>query len=152
MIISDLRTDYKLPVMGITTSANLKSASKRGNILDKNKTVPYVVKYIEDGVIEYPRILTKGLHKMKKELDNYGVTQGGKYQAMSGHDDSISCLVILVHWAKRTMLRSNKRQLFGIGSKDPYDGKSNVQKSREHVLKRFENSSINTDNIHVNFH
>jgi len=147
MVISDLRTDYHIPVIGITTSANLKTQKslRSVRVLDKNLTVPWLVKFIEDGTIRFPKTLTKGLVKMKEETGNYGVSKSGKYEALSGHDDSISCLVILVHWAKRQMLKSKTLGLFGYGSSDPYDGKSSMEKSREHVMKRFENAGMNTD-------
>ena len=95
VIISDLRdTPYKIPVIGITVGNHLKKQStiQKGRTLDKDKTVPYVQKFIEEGVIELPRVLTSGLKKGIQEVQNYGVSKAGKYEALSGHDDFVSCL------------------------------------------------------------
>ena len=157
MIISDLRSyPYKLHVIGITTSANLKLAQtiQRGNSLDKNKTVPYVQKFIEDGTIEFPSSLTTGIKKMKEEIDNYGQKDNGKYEALSGHDDSISCLVILTHWAKRSMLKATTNKLFGYGAGDPYDGYRTMsvhEQIRDKMKKRFENAGMPSDQMHFDY-
>jgi len=157
MIISDLRSyPYKIPVIGITTSANLKTRQtlQRGSSLDKAKTVPYVQKFIEDGIIEFPKYLTPGLKQMKGEIDNYGQKDNGKFEALSGHDDSISCLVILTHWAKRSMLRATASTFFGIGAGDPYDGyrhKPVNEQVRDMIEKRFENSGYNTADMRINY-
>ena len=60
MIISDLRREYHMNVLGITTSANLKTRKtlQSGTSLDKAKTVPYVQKFIEEEIIEFPKSLT----------------------------------------------------------------------------------------------
>ena len=155
MIISDLRREYKMNVLGITTSANLKTAStlRRGTSLDKNKTVPYVQKFIEEGIIEFPKSLTTGLKKVKEEIDNYGQKDNGKYEALTGHDDSVSCLVILTHWAKRSMLKGMSSKLWGFGGGDPYDGyKSDRESVEDKMRTRFANLGYNTDNMRINIH
>ena len=135
MIISDLRYEYKIPVIGITTSANLKSQNtlRKGTSLDKDKTVPWLQKFIEDGTIELPKNLTPGLKEGTEQIKNYGVTKSGKYEALSGHDDFVSCCVTLVHWSKARILRSTSRTLFdGIGS-DIYSNQpiSKEEKARQ---------------------
>ena len=154
MIISDLRKEYHLKVQGITTAGNLKSEAtiRAGRTLDKNKTVPWVMKFIDDGIIELPKNLTPGLEKGMEELQNYGVSNSGKYQALTGHDDFVSCLVILTHWAKRNMLKGMASKLIGIGSGDPYDSqKSDEDVAREAVSKRFEGLGISPDDIQIEF-
>ena len=153
MIISDLRREYQLPVIGITTSANLKTRRtlQSGNSLDKAKTVPYVQKFIEEEIIEFPKYLTPGLQIMKEEIDNYGQKENGRYEALTGHDDSISCLVILTHWAKRKMLKSMAGRLWGYGAGNPYDGTTQREKTIAHVSKRFENAGMNPADMRFDF-
>lgn len=153
MIISDLKSEYKIPIIGITTSGTLKNPKtiRRGTSLDKDKTVPWLMKFIEDGVIELPREMTPGLKKGIEELKNYGVSKSGKYQALSGHDDFISCLVILVHWAKRKMLARMVTKLLGVGGGDPTldSMKTPYDIALDSVKKRFENYGYTPDNIDI---
>ena len=155
MIISDLRSEYKIPVIGITTSGALKTAKalRKGSSLDKDKTVPWVMKFIEDGIIKLPRTLTPGLKEGMEQIKNYGVSKSGKYEALSGHDDFISCLVILVHWAKRKMIKSIASKTIGVGSGDPYAALSNTPYdiALNAMKKRFDSIGMQPDNIDVSF-
>lgn len=140
MIISDLRNiPYRIPVIGVTTSGHLRKASTiaRGTTLDKDKTVPWLMKFIEDGTIELPKTMTPGLKKGIDEISNYGVSKHGKYQALSGHDDFVSCLVILVHYAKRNILRTRASKLpMGLGAEHPYQM---LQEEKDPFLTNIEN-------------
>lgn len=153
MIISDLQKEYHIPVIGITTAGSLKNPRiiRKGSSLDKDKTVPWVIKFIEDGTIELPRNLTPGLKKGIEELKNYGVSKNGKYKALTGHDDFISCLVILVHWAKRKMLARMATKLIGIGAGDSTldSMKSPYELAMNMVKKRFNDAGYTPDNIDV---
>lgn len=152
MIISDLKYEYKIPVIGITTSANLKTSAtiRRGTSLDKDKTVPYLMKFIEDGTIELPKILTPGLREGMDQVKNYGVSKSGKYQALSGHDDFISCLIILVHWAKARILKSTAAKLIGAGLGDPYDF-TWENKVEQAMKKRFADMGVFPDKINIKY-
>lgn len=152
MIISDLKNHpYNLKITGITTSANLKTKKtmKKGTSLDKNKTVPYLQKFIEDGTIELPATMTPGLKKGIEEIQNYGVTKSGKYEALSGHDDFVSCLVILVHWALKKIMKSRASKLLGVGAGDP--GHEAMKSDYDRVLdaqrRRFEGMGINSEQM-----
>jgi len=88
---------------------------------------------------------------MKEEMDNYGQKENGKYEALTGHDDSISCLVILTHWAKRKMLKSMAGGLWGYGAGEPYDGTTQREKAIAHVSKRFVNAGMNPADMRFDF-
>ena len=155
MIISDLKSEYHIPIIGITTSGELKTAKtlRKGTSLDKDKTVPWLMKFIEDGIIELPRNMTPGLTKGIDEIKNYGVTKSGKYQALSGHDDFISCLVILVHWAKRKMLARMATKLLGVGGRDPISDamRTPYDIALDSMKKRFGDAGIIPDDIDIIF-
>lgn len=156
MIISDLRNHpYNLKVMGITTSGHLKKAAtiRKGTSYDKDRTVPWLMKFIEDGIIELPRNMTPGLKKGIEELNNYGVSKSGKYEALSGHDDFVSCLVILVHWAKHKMLKGMASKLMGVGGGDPVRDamKTPYEIAMEAMQKKFQDMGMEPDNIDINF-
>ncbi|MCV0398536.1 MAG: hypothetical protein K5785_00920 [Nitrosarchaeum sp.] len=155
MVISDLRKEYGIPVIGITTSGELKRKGtiQRGTSLDKDKTVPWVMKLIEDGIIELPKRMTPGLKEGMEQIKNYGVSKSGKYQALSGHDDFVSCLVILVHWAKRHMLKGMARKLIGVGGGDPgmESQKSAYDIALESMRNRFEKAGMSPDNFDIKF-
>jgi len=151
MVISDLRgSPYHIPIIPITTSGKLKTAGfhrnkGKGNSFDKNKTVPWLQKFIEEGIIKYPKRLTPGLKEMKTEIDNYGMNKHGRYEALTGSDDSISCLVILTAWAKKKMLKNMVTGLvFGGGGNTVI--KTEAEKIADKMRKRFPNHP----NIRIN--
>ena len=74
-----------------------------------------------------------------------------RIEALSGHDDSISCLVILTHWAKRSMLKGMASKFWGFGGGDLYDGTTQREKAIAHVSKRFENTGMNPADMRFDF-
>lgn len=156
MIISDLRNPpYNMKVTGITTSGTLKTKEtiRKGTSLDKNKTVPWLMKFIEDGIIELPRTMTPGLQKGIDEIKNYGVSKSGKYEALTGHDDFISCLVILVHWSKRKMLRGMATKLLGVGGGDPASDimRTPYDDALDAMKTKFQGVGMEPSNIDISF-
>lgn len=147
MIISDLRNiPYRIPVLGITTSGNLKNPTTRA--FKKDRVVPWVQKFIEEGMIEWPRKMTPGLKAMKTEIENYGVTKKGKYEALEGTDDFISCLVILVHWAMKKMINAMARKIVGAGPRS--DSPSRITTGEQFAQKFMKQHGHKTNNMRIN--
>lgn len=110
-IISSLRFKHQMPILAITTSNNVVNEEKlrEGKVYNKNDTIAWVNRFRAMGIIEFPdeEYMTPGLKLMLEQLDNFGAKKkNGKtvYEALVGHDDFVSCLDILVAFAKRKFL------------------------------------------------
>ena len=123
---------------------------RRGTSLDKNKAVPYVQKFIEEGIIELPKTLTPGLKLGMEQIRNYGVSKSGKYEALSGHDDFISCLIILVHWAKTRILRKIASDLpLGMGADSSAGLEEPVNQFAKNISDRMRSAGIMTSETQI---
>lgn len=124
-VINSLRFRHQLKVIAVTTSNNIVSEEvlREGKSYNKNDTIAWVLRLQKMGVIKFPSEMTQGLTMLKTQLDNFGVkntkssTSKVTYEALQGHDDLVTCLTILVHFAKRRILN-----LPELRSMFPYDG------------------------------
>ena len=122
-VINSLRFRHGLRVMAITTSNNMTSESvlREGKSYNKNDAIAWTLRLQKMGVIKFPKEMTAGLKMMSQQLDNFGAKTSSdgktKYEALTGHDDLVTCLNILVNFAKRRILN-----LPELKSMFPYDG------------------------------
>lgn len=122
-VINSLRFRYGLKMIAVTTSNNIRSESvlREGNSYNKNDAVAWTLRLQKMGVIRFPKVMTIGLKMMQQQLDNFGAKRSSdgkvKYEALSGHDDFVTCLNILVNFAKRRILNIPE-----LKSRIPYDG------------------------------
>ena len=158
-VIHTLKYQYKIPIIGVTTSNNLTNADtkRKGKAVDKNKTVAWINILRERGIIQLPETLTKGLSEVVDELDNYGEKRPGKYEALTGHDDYVSCLITMVHFAMKKFLRITIKDMVPVGAgitldqllEQDMDKGERIQKLANHVMKSRGIKDYNVDSVHL---
>lgn len=158
-VIHTLKYQYKIPIVGVTTSNNLTDTKtkRRGKAVDKNKTVAWINILREHGIIQLPEKLTPGLHDMVEQLDNYGEKRTGRYEALTGHDDYVSCLITMVHFAMKKFLRITIKDMMLIGAgitldqllEQDMDKGERIQKIAKQVMEKRGIKNYNIDSVHL---
>lgn len=160
-IINSLVHRYNVPVMPVVTSNNIVNEEKlrEGKTYNKNDTIAWVNRFRAMGVIEFPKQnqLTPGLKLMLEQLDNFGAKKRGDktvFEALSGHDDFVTCLDILVHFAKLKFL--NLPELthsngFNGFANNLEPAETDRQKAERIVKKIMENKNTPYDKIDIRF-
>lgn len=141
-VVNSLRFRHNLKIIAVTTSNNIVSEQvlREGKSYNKNDTIAWVLRLQKMGVIKFPNTMTQGLTMLRTQLDNFGVkntkssTSKVTYEALQGHDDLVTCLTILVHFAKRRILN-----LTELKTMFPYDGMASEiesESTKKEILDR----------------
>lgn len=157
-VIHQMRIRYRIPVIGINTTKNVTNPKtlQKGQAMDSNKIVEWINRFREQGIIEFPVRMTPGLMELKTELDNFGAKKHGesyKYQALTGHDDLVSCLKLAVHFAKAKFIRiGGSSGPFGAGIENIYHDESTRQeRATEFAKGLMEKKGLAYDSLDVKF-
>ena len=105
-VVESLIRQYNLPVISVTTSANLKDNKKiiSARVMDKNQMALYIAKLMKDKLIKFPSgKKTKDLAELERQIAIFAEhrTESGKalsyYAPGNEHDDLAMALMLAVH-------------------------------------------------------
>ena len=132
-VVESLVKQYKLPIIAVTTSKDLKDNKKiiAARVMDKNQTSLYIAKLMkntdEDGdlnpLIKFPRgQKSKDLRELERQVAIFAEhrTESGKglsyYAPGQEHDDLAMAFMLAIHIAKY-YLREDEETRIGAASK-----------------------------------
>ena len=119
---------------------------------DKDTAVEWLRKLNQAGIIRIAAGGDKYLQKIHTQTLAYGRTAKGKWAGLGEHDDLVSCLLLLVAWARTTLLR----ELGRIGDVKPvgsapvgYDTSSPGQKQMSAIKAALKRRGVKYDRLDV---
>jgi len=110
-VLEVLRNQYHLPVLAVTTTADVKDEEKKRShsIMDKNEMVRQMMHWFQDGTIIFPKNSNQELDELKRQLSIFSEikTESGKvsYRAEgSEHDDLVMALMLCLHHLRHSKI------------------------------------------------
>lgn len=123
-VIDSLIKIHHVPILGITTSKNIKSdkVRKKGTTMDKNEMITWIKKKKQAGKIFFPKKKTPGLSKLNNQLAAFvrKTTEAGSVSYGSEgkeHDDFAMAFIIGCYYIKTYLLREGSRQRIVLSKK-----------------------------------
>ena len=161
--IDTLNRFYGIEAKGITTVKDVKSREKlrMGSSMPKNVTVEWVEWALQMKVIQFPqKPWPRGIKRLDEQMAQYirKVTSSGtKYEAsdVETHDDLVSCLLIMSHYARIHILQLGflqKPMLAGVAygtaiDTDPYNMTKAEKEVRARLAKKYPDSESYSVNV-----
>ena len=160
-MIDILRREHNIYCVPIATVKDLKNKEKMraGNTMPKNVTVEWVEWARQKEILRNPKQpWPRGIKKLNAQLSRYvrivtDTTMRYGVAEEDDHDDYISALLTLCHYARLKYLRIgylNSNVLTGRRFPNALSlGKTKVEKARENVLHRISKKYPNSSNVNV---
>ena len=164
-VIDLLKRYHKIYCIPITTVKELKNKEKirQGKSMPKNVTVEWVEWARKSDILLMPNTLSPGLKRLEEQMSRYvrkSTASGTKYQAEEeeDHDDLVSALLILCHYARTKVLSIGYKDIGAIASRrlpnaldlQKTTEEITTERMRKRVQRHFPN--IPDEDIKVNIH
>lgn len=148
--IDMLRRLHGIEAEPVVTVAKLDSKDKmlEGRRMPKETTVEWVEWARQQGIVRYPKTLTKALKTLDTQMQNYvrhTTLSGTKYASATEeeHDDAVATLLVLCHYARIHLLQLGQPLHNPIAVRRHPNAldliKTTREQAQENVLKRLKN-------------
>src|SRR5438309_2025955 len=113
-VIEVLKFKKHLPVIGVTTSKDIKNRDRHPDTMDKNEMVRWMLTMMQEGRLVFPKIDSAETAELKRQLSifaenktaNGSVSYGAEGQE---HDDFVMALMLACFAAKKYLGRGSGR-------------------------------------------
>ena len=145
-------------VLGLVTGTrNMRPETRFGSrakdtTYDKDTAVEWLRKFEQEGTLKIAAGGDKYLQKLRTQILAYGRTAKGKWGGLGEHDDLVSCMLLLVAYARTTFLRhSSKGGIRGAVSATPqgYDVGTKAQKQMSAIKDSLKRRGVKFDRMEV---
>ena len=115
-----------LPIMGVTTSKDIKNRNKHRDTMDKNEMVLWMIATMQEGKIIFPAKDTAETAELKRQLSIFSERKTASGSVSYGaegseHDDYVMALMLACFGVRKKYLRRGSGRHFAVSSKGrPY--------------------------------